>query len=48
VSVYLQVENLLNDDFAYTRIDRRVFGVQGPLGRASQPRTLGVGADWSW
>lgn len=48
VSVYLQGENLLDDDFAYTRIDRRVFGVPGPLGRASQPRTLGVGAEFSW
>lgn len=47
-SVYLQGENLLNDDFAYARIDRRIFGVAGPLGRASQPRTLGVGVDVAW
>jgi len=48
VSVYLQGENLLDDDFAYARIDRRVFGVPGPLGRASQPRTLSVGAEFLW
>jgi iron complex outermembrane receptor protein len=48
VSVYLEGENLLDDDFAYARIDRRVFGVSGPLGRASQPRTLGVGAEFAW
>ena len=48
MSVYLQGENLLDDDFAYARIDRRVFGVPGPLGRASQPRTIGVGAEFFW
>ncbi len=48
VSVYLQAENLLGDDFAYTRIDRRVFGVPGPLGRASQPRNFGVGVEYAW
>lgn len=48
VSVYLQGENLLDDDFAYARIDRRIFGLPGPLGRASQPRTIGMGAEFSW
>ncbi|HUR57859.1 MAG TPA: TonB-dependent receptor [Opitutaceae bacterium] len=48
VSVYLEGENLLDDDFAYARIDRRVFGVPGPLGRASEPRTFGVGAEFAW
>jgi iron complex outermembrane recepter protein len=48
LSVYVQGENLLDDNFAYARIDRRVFGVAGPLGRASQPRTLGVGAEFAW
>lgn len=48
VSVYLEGQNLLDDDFAYTRIDQRVFGVPGPLGRASQPRTIGVGAEFGW
>lgn len=48
LSVYAQGENLLDDDFAYTRIDRRIFGVPGPVGRASQPRTFGVGAEFAW
>ena len=48
MSVYLEGQNLLDDDFAYTRIDQRVFGVPGPLGRASQPRTIGVGAEFGW
>jgi iron complex outermembrane receptor protein len=48
VSVYLQGENLLDDDFAYARIDRRVFGVSGPLGRPSDPRAIGVGAEYAW
>lgn len=48
VSVYLQGENLLDDDFAYARIDRRVFGVATPLGIASPPRALEIGAEWSW
>lgn len=48
LSVFLEGKNLLDDDFAYTRIDRRVFGVPGPLGRASEPRTIGVGAELAW
>lgn len=48
LSVFVQGDNLLDDDFAYARIDRRIFGVAGPLGRASQPRTLGIGAEMTW
>jgi iron complex outermembrane receptor protein len=48
LSLFVQGENLLDDDFAYTRIDRRIFGVPGPVGRASEPRSLGVGAEFAW
>ncbi len=41
-------ENLLDDKFAYTRLDWRIFGVATPVGRVSQPRTLGVGAEFAW
>lgn len=48
VSVYVQGDNLLDDDFAYARIDRRLFGVSGALGHASQPLTLAAGAEVAW
>jgi hypothetical protein len=37
-SVYVFGDHLLDDDFAYKRIDRRILGVPGPLGRARSVR----------
>jgi iron complex outermembrane receptor protein len=48
LSLYAYGENLLDDRYAYARIDRRLVGQTEPVGRAGQPRTLGVGADWAW
>ncbi len=47
-SIYVFGENLLDDDFAYTRIDWRVFGSPSPVGHVSQPRTFGVGVELAW
>jgi len=47
-SIQVFGENLLDDDFAWSRADWRIFGVSEPVGRVSQPRTLGVSVEFAW
>ncbi|MEL7311654.1 MAG: TonB-dependent receptor [Pseudomonadota bacterium] len=47
-SVYAFGENLLDEDYELGLFDRRQLGVNGSLGTVANPRTIGVGFDWSW
>jgi iron complex outermembrane receptor protein len=47
-TAYVYGENVLNRDFALSRVDRSVIGVRDPVTRVAPPRVVGTGLGRDW
>ncbi len=47
-NLYIYRGNLLDQDFAYSRVDQTTFSAPNPVGRVNQPLTVGIGLTREW